>query len=557
MKATRGQILFLAALLLFLGLFLIYPLAYILVSSVVVDGRFTLAFFGMLISDQAQWVAFLNSTNLGLMVTLATTVISIPLAYIMVRREFRGKGALSALILAPLVLPPFVGAVGMRQMFARFGSINLLLMETGIIDQPIDWFGGSGMTGVVVLEVLHLYPIMYLNVAAALANIDPSLEEAARNAGARGFTLFRRIVFPLFLPGYFAGASIVFIWAFTDLGVPLIFDYRQVVPIQIFDMLTQLHENPSGYTLVVVMIAMAMGLFYVTKSVIGGNRFEMMARGHVGSSIKRASKTETVLIYGFILTVSATALIPHLSVIITSFSDRWVMTVLPEAYTTRFYGMLLEHQLTASSIRNSIMLSGLSTVLDVIIGVSIAFLLVRTRIPGKSIIDTLTMLPLAVPGIIIAFGYVAAFSGTWLDPRDNPVPLLIIAYAVRRLPYMVRSAYAGFQQINVNLEEAARNVGAGAVATLRRITLPLIYSHILAGGLLCFSFAMLEVADSIILAFEEKYYPITKAIFTLLGRPDGAYIGCALGTMGMLLLMISLFLAHRFLGRKLGEIFRI
>ena len=110
-----------------------------------------------------------------------------------------------------MVLPPFVGAVGMRQMFARFGSINLMLMDIGVISQPIDWFGGGGLLGVIVMEVLHLYPIMCLNVAAAFANVDPSMKEATRNVGAREFTLFRRVIFPLMLPGYFAGATIVFI----------------------------------------------------------------------------------------------------------------------------------------------------------------------------------------------------------------------------------------------------------------------------------------------------------------------------------------------------------
>ena len=172
-------------------------------------------------------------------------------------------------------------------------------------------------------------------------------------------------------------------------------------------------------------------------------------------------------------------------------------------------------------------------------------------------LDTLTMLPLAVPGIVVAFGYVAGFSGTSLDPRVNPIPLLIFGYAIRRLPYMVRSAYAGFQQTSVTLEEAAQNVGASPAKTLRRITLPLVFANLVAGGILCFSFAMLEVSDSLILAMEERYYPITKAIYSLLARPDGPYIASALGVLGMVLLMASLFLAGKFLGRRMGELFRV
>ena len=553
---TPARLLFLAGLAVFFGLFLLYPLAYVVTNAFFVDGRFTLAFFGLMISDPYQWGIILNSINLGIAVTAATTLISVPLAWAMVRHDFRGKDLLNGLLLVPMVLPPFVGAVGMRQMFARFGSVNLLLMDAGLISQPIDWFGGGGMLGVVVMEVLHLYPIMYLNVASALANVDPSMEEAGRNVGASGFRLFRRVTFPLMLPGYFAGATIVFIWAFTDLGTPLIFEYRKVVPVQIFNMLSDVHENPMGYALVVLMVIMTVAFFYLSKSVMGGKKYEMMVRGHVASAVRPASPAATVAIHVAMLSLTAAALIPHLSVILTSVSERWFMTVLPAAFTGHHYGEVFSHPLTSTSIRNSLFLSALSTVADVVVGITIAYLLARTRIPGKNAIDTLTMLPLAIPGIIIAFGYVAGFSGTFLDARVNPVPLLIFGYAVRRLPYMVRSAYAGFQQTSVTLEEAAQNVGATPATALRRVTLPLVFANLVAGGILCFSFAMLEVSDSLILATEERFYPITKAIYALIARPDGPYVASALGVLGMLLLMASLFLAGRFLGRRMGELFR-
>ena len=553
---TPARLCFLIGLTIFFGAFMIYPLVYILINAFYVDGKFTLFFFWLMAKDPVQWNIVLNSINLGLAVTIATTLLSLPMAFAMVRYDFKGKGLLSGLILVPMVLPPFVGAVGMRQMFARFGSINLMLMDIGVISQPIDWFGGGGLLGVIVMEVLHLYPIMYLNVAAALANVDPSMEEAARNVGARGFTLFRRVIFPLMLPGYFAGATIVFIWAFTDLGTPLIFEYRQVVPVQIFNMLSGIHDNPMGYTLVVLMILMTVSFFYLTKLVMGGKRYEMMVRGHVASAVKQASMPLTAVIYVGLLGLTFAALIPHISVVLTSVADRWFMTVLPEAFTGKYYGLVFDHRLTSTSIRNSLFLSSLATVVDVIVGITVAYLLARTRMPGKNVLDTLTMLPLAVPGIIVAFGYVAGFSGTFLDARVNPVPLLICGYAVRRLPYMVRSAYAGFQQTSVTLEEAAQNVGASPATTLRRITLPLVFANLVAGGILCFSFAMLEVSDSLILAAEERYYPITKAIYALLGRPDGPYIASALGVLGMLLLATSLFLAGKFLGRRMGELFR-
>ncbi|OHE86284.1 MAG: hypothetical protein A3G75_09610 [Verrucomicrobia bacterium RIFCSPLOWO2_12_FULL_64_8] len=199
----------------------------------------------------------------------------------------------------------------------------------------------------------------------------------------------------------------------------------------------------------------------------------------------------------------------------------------------------------------------MSTGADVVLGVAIAYLLARTRIPGKGVLDTLAMLPLALPGIVLAFGYLSGYSGTFLDARDYPVPLLVISYAVRRLPYMVRSAYAGMQQTSVALEEASLNLGASPARTLVRITFPLIIANLVAGGVLCFAFAMLEVSDSLILALKPQYYPITKAIYDLLGRiADGPYIASAMGVLGMVLLGGSLFLAGKFLGRRMGELFR-
>jgi iron(III) transport system permease protein len=190
----------------------------------------------------------------------------------------------------------------------------------------------------------------------------------------------------------------------------------------------------------------------------------------------------------------------------------------------------------------------------------IAWLLTRRRIPGAGLLDALAMLPLALPGLVLAFGYVAGFDFKvpWLNPRENPTLLLIISYSVRRLPYVVRSAYAGFQQTSITLEEASANLGAGPFRTLRRVTLPLITAHLVAGAVLTFSFAMLEVSDSLILAMRERYYPITKTIYALMGRiePDAPSVACALGVVGMVILGASLLVAGRILGRKMGQLFR-
>jgi iron(III) transport system permease protein len=198
----------------------------------------------------------------------------------------------------------------------------------------------------------------------------------------------------------------------------------------------------------------------------------------------------------------------------------------------------------------------------VFLGIALAYVIVRSKIAGRGILDFLSMLPLAVPGLVLAFGYLAMSQEgrffAFLNPVRNPTLLLIIAYSIRRLPYVVRSAAAGFQQTSETLEEAAQNLGCPPLRATFRITIPLIMANLIAGGLLAFAFAMLEVSDSLILAQKQAYYPITKAIyelFQLLG--DGKFIACALGVWAMAFLGIMIAGVSVLLGRKLGTLFRV
>ena len=554
---------FLIALAAFFGVFLFYPVSLSLWQAFFADGKFTLEYFRLLLASPLQREALGNSFLIALLTTGATTLITLPLASLMTRFDFRGKGLLSGLLLVPMIMPPFVGAIGLKQLLARFGSVNLLLMDLGC--KPVDWLGQGGFWGIVALQVMNLYPIMFLNVSAAMANVDPSLREAAQNLGANSWRLFRTVTLPLILPGYFAGAIIVFIWAFTDLGTPLIFGYARVVPVQIFDAVTEINTNPMGYALVVFVLVLTVALFVISKQVLAGRRYEMLARGHTAGAEAKATPRQTALIWTVMLGVIGLALLPHLAVIVYSLADRWFMSVGPDGWTLENYQKIFSHGLTLSSIRNSLVYSSFSAGLDLVLGVTIAWLLTRRRIPLAGLLDALAMLPLALPGLVLAFGYVAGFDNfknrwlnEYLNPRNNPTLLLIISYSVRRLPYIVRSAYAGFQQTSVTLEEASANLGASPFRTLRKITLPLVMANLIAGTILTFSFAMLEVSDGLILAMKDQYYPITKMIYQLMLHidPKTPGVACAMGVVGMAILTVSLIVAGKILGKKMGQLFR-
>jgi iron(III) transport system permease protein len=188
-------------------------------------------------------------------------LIALPLAWIADRFLFPGKTLFSALILVPMILPPFVGAIGIKQILGQQGALNALLWHLGLQDpaHPVDWLGGGQLWGVALMISLNLYPIIYLNAVAALANIDPAMEEAAENLGCTGLRKFVRITLPLIMPGLFAGGTIVFIWSFTELGVPLMFDFTRIASVQVFNGIKDIGGNPFPYALVAVMLAQTPG----------------------------------------------------------------------------------------------------------------------------------------------------------------------------------------------------------------------------------------------------------------------------------------------------------
>jgi iron(III) transport system permease protein len=300
----------------------------------------------------------------------------------------------------------------------------------------------------------------------------------------------------------------------------------------------------------------------------------MQSKASTQSAARKLSGWRALLAALPFALVTGLALLPHLGVVLTSFAapGSWYQSVLPGTFTGGNYIEALGHDMTVSSIRNSLLFSSLAVGFDIVVGIAIAFVVVRSTIRVRGVLDAMSMIPLAVPGLVMAFGFLAVSS--WLsnlkgmadvdwwpglvDVRTNPTLFLVLAYSVRRLPYMVRSAVAGLQQTSVTFEEAAWNLGASPATTLRRITLPLILANLIAGTLLTFAFSMLEVSDSLMLAQQADYMPITKAIFELfqlLGT--GKYVAAALGVWAMAFLTATLVGSSLLLGKKLGAIFRV
>jgi iron(III) transport system permease protein len=564
MSGTTARLVF-ALTAAFFAVFFLWPILQILRGGFIdADGRLTTAFLRALLTDPTYLTALRNSFLLACAGTTLALLVALPLALVSDRFLFPLKGLLGSAVLVPMILPPFVGAIGIKQIFGQYGAFNALLIALRLRPPgwAFDWFAANQFWGIAVVEALSLYPIIYLNAVAALANLDPAMEEAAQNLGCTGWRRFWKITLPLIHPGLFAGGTLVFIWIFTELGTPLVFDYAQVTSVQIFYGLKDIGGNPFPYALVAVMLVSAIVIYAVGKGVFGRTGHAMMAKATSAGGPRALPPARAALCTAFFAGVTFLALLPHLGVVLIASSRDWYATVLPHGFTVDNYRAALGHELTVPAIANSLKYASVSTVIDVVLGIAIAYVVVRTPLPGRQLLDFLAMLPLAVPGIVIAFGYLAmAQEGRFfhfINPVQNPTVLLIIAYSIRRLPYVVRSAAAGFQQTSVTLEEAAENLGAPPLRALIKVTLPLIAANLLAGGLLAFAFAMLEVSDSIILAQKMHYFPITKAIlelFQLLG--DGKFLACALGVWAMVFLGTMVAGISLLLGKRLGALFRV
>ena len=548
-----------------LGCFFFWPLAESLRGAFLTpSGEFTLAYFALLLDNPTYVEGFRNALAVATAATAVASLVGIALAVAVDRWSFPGKTLLSAFIPLPLIVPPFVGALGVKQVLGQTGALNALLIEVGVLDaaHPIDWLRQGRFLAVVLLTAMHLYPVVYFNVSAALTHVSPEMEEAAENLGAKGMRRLFKITLPLILPSLFAAITIVFIWALTELGVPLMCDYTRITSVQIFNGSNDIGRSPLVYALVVTLLFITTLLYVVARVTFGRTTHAVASKSSARRKSTALSPLGRVACAAFLGSVVFLAALPNVAVLLLAVAGDWYGTILPSSFTLAHVRTALSHDLVVPSIANSLRYVALSTAFDLLLGVSIAHVTVRGRMRLGHLLDAAAMLPLAVPGLVLAFGYLAiARKGrpfSFLNPARDPTALLVIAYGMRRLPFVVRAAAAGLQQISVTLEEAAENLGASAWRTFWRVTFPLLGPHLIAGGVFAFALSMLEVSDSLILAQRQTTYPVTKAIYELsqlLG--EGRWVAAALGAWAMIFLGAAVAFARSALGRRFGGLFRV
>jgi ABC-type Fe3+ transport system permease subunit len=511
----------------------------------------------------------LNSLIVAVAVTALCSIIGIAVAMVMGRYNFRGKNVFKVIILIPLLATPFVNAFVIGKMFnPRGGLINYIFVDLlHILPWRVDI---DGLVGLILAQTLSYYPIIYLNVLASLNNIDPSLEEMAENLGAKGFRLFRTVTFPLFLPGLMAGSIITFIFSLEDLGAPIGFIGARANPlakkVASYQVYTSFAEaltggiSPKTIALALIIMATTVISYFLVKRLTALRSYAMLSKGGRWSPRLRTPslKTQLAIVVSLLVLVLFAAM-PQIGTFLLATTDWTTSGTLPKKVTTEYFASLSTNPDVLQSITNSLIYSVVAVFIMIIVGSSISYLVAKRDIPGRSLLDALATLPVAIPGVSLAVGYFLFFSsdffsGSIFDPLTDPSILLIFAYSIRRLPFMTRSVYAGLQQVDKSLEEASMNLGASRASTFLRIVLPLTVSHIIGGAILSFVYSMAEVSTSVTLgALREDRMPITFFISQMvygLAAVGSVSIGAALCVMLMTVQITAMAISNYVLKQK-------
>ena len=540
---------------LFLGLFLVVFLVIPVMKVVYVafqdpnTGALTLINFIDFFSTSLFQESFFNSLYVSIMSVVLASVFALPLAYFTTRFNFGGALLIQTLGIIPLIMPPFVGAVAMLLLFGENGSVNLLLDE---------WLGFTipfmeGLNGVILVESIHYFPFILINLSAALNNIDRAMEESAQNLGASGTRLFRRIVFPLAMPGYVAGASLVFLKVFDDLGTPLLLNINNMLAPQAYLRITSIGiGDPMGYVISVILVAFSLLALWTSFLALRGREYATVQKGGGGLMKRDLKAWEKLGCYAVILLILLLVLSPHIGLALLSFGTVWSFSVLPDAFTFAHYESVFR---TATEyITNTLLYAGLAATIDVVFATAIAYVVWRTDLIGRKWLDYIAMGAVAIPGVVLGIGYLRTFVEFNVPIIDKPLAswwvIIVIALAVRRLPYALRACVAALQQVSIMLEEASENLGATKRRTVTRIVVPLMSGGIVAGFITSFATASVELSATIMLVSAQSDAPLAYGIYEFMQSAAGRGPGAALGIVAVLIVGIATYVSHRIIERK-------
>lgn len=515
------------------ALFLVYPMLGILKQSVVApDGSFSFYQFHKFFSDKYYTETIVNSFTVTIAITAVTLLIGIPFSYFYTFYRLRGSKLLFVVGVLCCMSAPFLGAYAWIMLLGRSGVVTMFFKNhLGITLGSI-----YGFDGILLVQSLKLFPLVFIYMNGAFRNIDNTLMEASENMGCTGVRRFFSIVLKLSMPTVLAAALLVFMRAFADFGTPLLIGegYR-TFPVEIYNQ--YLGENGQDHNFAaaisVIAIVVTAAVFFIQKWATGKYKFSINALHPIEK--KKPHGIGGALMYIYTYGLCAIAILPQLYIIYLSFRNCSGSVFLP-GFSMENYQFAVK-KLLVRSIKNTAILGVGSLAIIVIVAIIIAYLVVRRTSALNNTIDTLSMLPYIMPGSVIGIALVIAFGAKPLA-LTGTLTIMIISLVIRRMPYTIRSATATLIQIPMSIEEASISLGASKMKTFFKVTVPMMSNGILSGAILSWVSIVTELSSAIIL-YNNKTITLTMSAYVAINR--GNYgLASAFSAVLTVITMISL-----------------
>lgn len=515
------------------------------------NGSFNITDVVRVLSHPETYQALLNSVIIALGTTTGSTIVGTFFAWLVTRTDLPYKRFMKGMFLVPFMLPSFIGALAWKMLLSpRAGYINRFFMDTLGFDGPI--FNIYSYAGIVLVEIMYLFPFVFIQVCGALERMDPTLEESARISGAGLGTITRKITIPLVLPSILSGALLIMLYSMAHFGTVAVLGIENGIfniPTLIYERIHQsagsFESIRTGTVLATVLVISAAFIIWMQNKILGKGRYQIIA----GKSFRPMELKLRGLKYPLLILCLAyigfTIILPTVVIFLVGALPTYGLPFTLENLSLENYKFILfEHKLTKDAIFNSVTLGLSAALITMFAGVMISYVIVKMKVRGKGILEFLGMLPFSVPGSVIALGVILAWSGKFGINLYNTVWIILVAYIARYMAFSLKANSAALEQVHDSLVEAARACGATMWQALKDIVIPLVRPGMFAAFFLIFLPSLRELTVSIML-----YAPTTRtigvAIYTL--NEDGETVtSAALAGIALILIIVGQTLINRF-----------
>jgi iron(III) transport system permease protein len=541
-----------------LVIFVAWPVLLILFNAFFVEGKFNSLDFYNVLTEPETFQALKNSFVIACMTTVGSVIVGTFFAWLVTRTDLPYKTFMKSLFLVPFMLPSFIGALAWKMLLSpHSGYINKLWMEMFNTTEPL--FNIYSYAGIALVEVMYLFPFVFIQVCGALERMDPTLEESARISGAGLLTITRKITIPLVLPSIMSGALLIMLYSMAHFGTVAVLGIEQGIyniPTLIYE---KIHQSAgsfasirTGTVLATVLIASAALIIWTQQKILSRGHYQIIGGKSFRPMELKLRGLRYPLLFFCLAYIGFTIVLPTVVIFLVGGVQTYGLSILdPNNLSLDNYKYILfEYDVTRDAIWNSVTLGLAAAFITMFAGVMISYVIVKMKVRGKGILEFLGMLPFSVPGSVIALGVILAWSGAYGINIYNTVWIILVSYIARYMAFSLKANSAALEQVHDSLMEASRSCGASMWQSLKDIVIPLVRPGMISAFFLIFLPALRELTVSIML-----YAPTTRtigvAIYTL--NEDGETVmSTALAGIALILIVLGQMLINH-LTKKASE----